>query len=118
MSNVICSSAFLFDKDTLQLKLNISAKAFTLTEIRLARSVIKYLFKNHISTLTLDISEATEVDSNIESLLYQIASYIEDDKQRSLTLKADDNLGLQQVLVSNLIKICPSIDIEFLVLSS
>ena len=115
MSNLLSSKALEFSKDNSNLVIKKIARAFSLSEINLTKSILKHLVKNHISALYLDISHAVEVDSNVESMLYQIAIYFEGDEQKRLTLKANDNSEIQRNLVANFIKICPSIDIEFLI---
>lgn len=114
MNTAYTPDAYEFDVHLNELTFKPSARLFSLTDIKSSKRLLSHLEKNHVSTLVCDISQALSIDSNAESLLYQINQYFAADAQKGLLVKADGNSNLQNRLVSNLYKLNTNIQLEFI----
>lgn len=114
MNKLLAANAYEFDVHQNELTLQSDARLFLLKDINSGKQLLAHLQRNKVSTLLCNISQLQSLDSNTESLLYQITRYFADASQKSLLLKAHSESLLQNRLVANLFKLNPNLQFEFI----
>lgn len=114
MNKLFAPHAYEFDVHQNELTFKPEARLFLLKDINSGKRLLAHLQRNKVSTLVCNISQLQSLDSNTESLLYQITAYFSDASQKSLLLKAHSTSSLQNRLVANLYKLNQNMQFEFI----
>ena len=114
MDKLLAPTAYEFDVHQNELTLQSDARLFLLKDINSGKQLLAHLQRNKVSTFVCDMSQMQSLDSNTESLLYQITRYFTDASQKSLLLKAHSESLEQNRLVANLFKLNPNLQFEFI----
>ena len=113
MNKLLAQSAYEYDVHENEMLLHVNPRLFLLKDINSGKRLLTYLKKNNVTTLVCNITQVQSLDSNTESLLYQIASYFAEEAQKNVLLKANSQSQVQNRLVSNLYKLNPNLQFEF-----
>jgi len=115
MHTLSVDTCYRFVEEELKLIFQPNANLFQLTSINRAHKFLKFLKRNKVTVLQLEIDQLKRLDSNCESFIYQIACYFAKEKQSSFLIQADGDNETQNNLIRNLLVIIPDAKVTFLV---
>lgn len=113
MNKLLAPNTYEYDVHENQIVLHEHPRLFLLKDINNGKRLLTYLQKNNVTTLVCNITQVQSLDSNTESLLYQIASYFAEEAHKNVLLKASSHSQVQNRLIGNLYKLNSNMQFEF-----
>ncbi|PKH01780.1 hypothetical protein CXF72_15125 [Psychromonas sp. MB-3u-54] len=109
------NDGYLFIEGELKLIFQPDVSLFQLSSIKKAHDFLKFLKRNKVTVLQLEIDKLQTLDSNCESFIYQIGCYFAKEKQSSFLIQADGDNEIQNNLIRNLLVITPAAKVTFVI---
>jgi hypothetical protein len=109
------NACYKFIEEEHKLVFKANAGLFYLTDIQKAQRFLKFIKRNKVTVLQLEIDKLQTLDSNCESFIYQIGCYFAKKKQSRFLIQADGDNEIQNNLIRNLLVITPATKLTFVV---